>query len=260
MGVVHLGIHEETGAERAIKTLQTNDPELSLRFQREAEAMARLDGHPNIVRVHAFGQEGNTKYLVMDLARGGSLGDRLTKGPLKPGEAATLVRDLAQGLAQAHAAGILHRDLKPDNVLFGEDGTPKLTDFGLAKLADATSLTETGTIMGTPAYMSPEQADASKAVDARSDVYGLGAILYHALAGVPPFKGPSAMVILARVFKDSPQPPSAFSPVPAGLDRLCLQTLAKDPRERPHSATALDHALGTWLDTKASSRPLSSWG
>ena len=222
---------ERAGARYALKAATlAGDPELGLRFQREAQAQARVDSHPNVVRVHTAGVWGGASYLIMDLAPGGDLEARLEGGPLPWREAGRLVADLARGLAHVHAQGVLHRDLKPANVLFDGRGTPQLVDFGVAKLEDARSLTATGALMGTPAYMAPEQANCER-VDARADVYGLGAILYHCLSGRPPFEGGSAIAVLEQVLTAAPAPLPAS--VPRALSELCLETLAKPPAERP---------------------------
>ncbi|MDC3379552.1 serine/threonine protein kinase, partial [Planctomycetota bacterium] len=157
MGVVYLAEHPETGMRYAVKGLSSRaDPELLLRFKRESEAQAQVDGHPNVVRIHTAGVSQGRAYYVMDLAEGGDLARRLENGPLPARKAAEVVRDLCHGLAYCHAQGILHRDLKPANVMFDSEGRPKLLDFGLAKLVGAESLTMTGEVIGTPAYMAPE--------------------------------------------------------------------------------------------------------
>ncbi|RMG11897.1 MAG: serine/threonine protein kinase, partial [Planctomycetota bacterium] len=244
MGAVYLARHEATGASRAIKLLAPRDREDAVRFAREGEALARLRPHPNVVGVHACGAAHGRLYLVMDYAPGGSLAERLKPGPLPPEEAARTVEAVARGLAHAHAAGILHRDLKPANVLFDERGTPRLTDFGLARLAWEGSLTASGTVLGTPGSMPPEQISTPRAVDARSDVYGLGALLYEALTGHPPFRGTSVLAVLSKVLEDAPVPPAENAPgVPDWLDALCIAALEKDLAQRPPSAAAFADAL-----------------
>jgi hypothetical protein len=249
MGEVYLAQHTELKVERALKLLPAfADAETRLRFRREAEAMAALD-HPHVVRVHELGEVEGRGYLVMGLEQGGDLSARLEQGPLAPVEAAALVRDLADGLAHVHARGVLHRDIKPHNVLLTPAGVPKWTDFGLAALSGAHSLTETGTLMGTPAYMAPEQADGSGEVDAQSDVYGLGAVLYQCLTGQPPFAGGALHELLTRVLSVAPTPVRELNPeVPAGLAAICERALGKAKRARHPSAAALRDALQAWLD------------
>ena len=251
MGEVWLAEQVETGARRAIKALRVaGDAELRLRFAREGEAQARVDAHPNVLRVHASGELHGCPYLVLELATGGDLAARLEAGPLPPLEAARLVRDLASGLAHSHARGVLHRDLKPQNVLFDEQGLPKLVDFGLARLAGADSLTNSSEVLGTPAYLAPEQATGR--CDERTDVYGLGTILYQCLTGRPPFSGTSALKILQDVLHKAPPPPRSLVPeVPPPLEALCLACLAKSPEERPASAALLAAGLDDVLSGRA---------
>jgi hypothetical protein len=178
----------------------------------------------------------------MDFAPGGDLARRVKNGPLPPLEAARIARDLARGLAHVHARGILHRDLKPANVLFSEDGSPQLVDFGLARIEGAEKLTATGALLGTPAYMAPEQTGGDT-VDVRADVYGLGAVLYQMLAGRVPFEGAGAEVI-AKVITQAPASTRASVPeVPKALDRIALKCLAKKPDERYATAEILAQEL-----------------
>jgi Protein kinase domain len=244
MGVVYRARHVETQAQAAIKVLQHSAGlEAVLRFRREAEAQARVDGHPNVVRIHSAGEQGDLSYCVMDLAPGGDLEARLAKGPLEPEQAARLLESLARGLAHVHAQGVLHRDLKPANVLFDAEGRPQLVDFGLARLAQAESLTQTGTLLGTPAYMAPEQARAAP-LDERADVYGLGAILYHALTGQPPFQGQTILAVLAHVLEAPLTPPRELRPeIPHALEAVCLRALARSAEHRIPTARALADAL-----------------
>lgn len=158
MGAVFLGKQAATGAAHAVKVLAPGDPDAQLRFRREGEALARVDGHPNVLRVHAAGVDQGHAWIAMELAEGGSLAGRLRPGPLPPLEAAAIVRALALGLAHVHAHGVLHRDLKLDDALFDASGTPKLADFGLAHLDGAQRLTRTGAVLGTPVYLAPEDA------------------------------------------------------------------------------------------------------
>jgi WD40 repeat protein len=237
MGVVYEARHTETGAAYALKTILVEtggiDPEEIERFRREGEAMARLQ-HPNVARVYAADFSGRTPYLVQDMLTGGTLEDHGLNRELEAAEVQALTLGLAEGLAHSHAAGILHRDLKPENVLFSADGVPKLVDFGLAFKVGANSqrLTATGALMGTPAYMAPEQALGLKDFDGRVDVYGLGGILYFLLCGHAPFAG-GLYRILEQVVNSPPERPSKRREgVSRSLEAICLKALAKEPEER----------------------------
>ncbi|MEZ6186540.1 MAG: serine/threonine-protein kinase [Planctomycetota bacterium] len=236
--------HLPTGAPRALKTLLPfAEPMERARFLREAQALARLDGHPNVIRIHDVGQHDQRVFLVMDLAQPEDLHQRLKAGPLPPADARRLLADLAAGLAHVHALGLMHRDLKPQNVLFADDGRPLLSDFGLVRGAARTSLSVTGEILGTPAYMAPEQA-IGEPVDERTDVYGLGAVLYHVLTGRAPFQGRTPITVLQQVMTQAPPAPSSLVPdVDKDLERICLKALAKRQDDRFPSARALRAAL-----------------
>ncbi|HBP19318.1 MAG TPA: hypothetical protein DEA08_16200, partial [Planctomycetes bacterium] len=246
MGAVYLAEHTQTRARYALKLLSSalGEEELA-RFEREAQAMAAVDGHPYLVRVHGCGREGRHRFLVQQLVEGRDLASALAEGgPLPPAEAAALVAQVARGVSHAHGRGVLHRDLKPANVLLDRRGQPKVSDFGLAFVAGATTLTRTGEVLGTPVYMAPEQARA-EACDERTDVYGLGALLYACLTGQAPIAGRgSVLATLAAVDEEAPAPPSTLAPgVPPWLDELCLRALDKEPAQRFPSAQALAEAL-----------------
>ena len=249
MGVVYRARHLETGQVYALKTLLVGaDEQARARFEREGLGQARVDRHPNVVRVHAAGEASGQAYLVLDLVSGGDLAARLKQGPLAPRAAAQVGLELARGLAHAHAHGVLHRDLKPANVLFDELGRAKLVDFGLARLLGEGTLTQTGQVMGTPAYMSPEQADGEKGVGPATDVYGLGAVLFAALTGFPPFAGGSVAELLVQVFRTRPVAPSLHQPeVPPALDAICARALEKEPADRYASMNELADALEQFL-------------
>ncbi|MCA8924275.1 MAG: serine/threonine protein kinase [Planctomycetes bacterium] len=244
MGEVWAATQRSTGALRAIKTLHASaSPEEHARLAREGRALAALQGHPNLIRVHSAGQAHGRGYLVLDHAAGGDLLQRLKQGPLPEAAARELTATLADALAHVHAARLFHRDLKPQNVLFGEDGRPLLCDFGLVGGVARGSLTQSHDILGTPAYMAPEQA-LGQAVDARTDVYGLGAVLYHVLCGRPPFESSSPVESMRQVIEQAPRPPSQVAAgVAPELERVCLRALAKDPDERYPDALALRAAL-----------------
>ena len=195
MGIVYKAVDTRSGEQVALKlmivTKKTTEDDVT-RFKNQARAALKLD-HPNLVRVLEQGvtDEGHW-YTAMDLVAGDDLDQRIKQhGPFDPNDAAAIALDLADGLAYAHEQGVLHRDIKPQNVLLDEEGAGRLTDFGLAKLQedDAASLTASGALLGTPAYMAPEQANGTKRlVDERTDVYCLGATLYHMLTGPPPLR------------------------------------------------------------------------
>ncbi|MBL4846322.1 MAG: protein kinase [Planctomycetes bacterium] len=254
MGAVYVARRPGLDRDVALKLLlggaQGDDLE---RFRREAHVSARLR-HPHIVAIHDVGQDGDDHYLVMDLIEGESLAQRLKRdGPLAPRAGAILGRSLAEGLAYAHRQSVLHRDLKPHNVLLDGADHAYLTDFGLAKdVQGAQGLTETGQIMGTPAYMPPEQAEGEfDLVDRRSDVYGMGATLYHALTGQPPYSGSTTINILNAVLTQSPPSPRSLQPkLPKDLETILLTCLARNPLERYPSAQALADDLGRWLENR----------
>jgi len=246
--------HAETGARYALKVLlrgiERLEAEDLARFRREGEVLRSLD-HPAICRVVDLQVDREPRYLVQELLPGGSLKERLrARGSLRPREAARLVATLADALDHAHAQGVLHRDLKPDNVLFDAEGRPRLVDFGLARAATGgQSLTATGQVLGTPVYMAPEQALGQKErVGARTDVYGLGGLLYAALAGVPPVQGASLTDVLAAVQHDAPPPIARYrDDAPPELEAVCRRALAKDPADRHASAAELAAELRRWL-------------
>jgi WD40 repeat protein len=252
MGVVYLA--RQGGLDRlvALKVIQAGahaGPRQRQRFRIEAEAAARLQ-HPNIVQVFEVGEHDGLPYLVLELVGGGGLDQKLQTGPFEPREAARLLEALARAVQHAHERGVLHRDLKPANVLLTADGAPKVADFGLAKRLDEDSgPTASGTLLGTPSYMAPEQAGApGSPVGPAADVYALGAILYESLTARPPFRGASAAETVRQVVADDPVPPRRLRPrVPRDLETICLKCLAKEPARRYASAAALAADLGRFL-------------
>ncbi len=247
MGAVFVVEHAETRARRALKLVRAGPGRDLARARREVEALARVDGHPGVVRVHDCGEDEaqGALWIVMALAEGGDLAARLVRGPLPIPEVVTLGRALARGLAHVHARGVLHRDLKPANVLFDEHGAPKLVDFGVARVDDAARLTRSGDLVGTPQYLAPEAlAGDAAAVDARADVWGLGVVLYEALTGAPPVDASDLLEYVARVGRGQVVAPSRRRPgVPPGLERVVLRALAPDRARRFQSARALGDAL-----------------
>jgi hypothetical protein len=249
MGSVWLGVHTVTGARHALKLLDvTDDAELRARLGREAEALGRLGAHPHLVTVHGAGVDAGRPWIAMELAPGGDLATRLRTGPLPPADVVALGKALAAGLAHAHARGVLHRDLKPSNVVFGDDGAPRLVDFGVARVAGAAALTRTGGVLGTPGYSAPEQLGGGGGVDARADVYGLGAVLYHALAGQPASVAATPIAAVASALQGPPAPSSVApalrkDPLAGALEAIVLRALAFDPGDRFASAEALGQAL-----------------
>jgi WD40 repeat protein len=253
MGVVYkarqVGLNRLVALKVVLAGAHAGADELA-RFRREAEAVARLH-HPNIIEIYEIGERDSLPYFAMEFCAGGSLAHKLGGKPLPPRQAAEVVEALAGAVQAAHAAGVIHRDLKPANVLLAEDGTPKVTDFGLAKkLEGASSLTATGAIVGTPSYMAPEQAAGEgKHVGPAADVYGLGAILYECLTGRPPFQGPTALDTLMQVVSDPPTPAGQLQPaIPAALEAICLRCLEKKPADRFGSAAEVAAALRHFLD------------
>ena len=243
MGIVYRAWHRRLNRHVALKMLLAGAyarPEERERFLREAEAVAGLR-HPNIVQVYDVGDLDGRPYFTMEFVEGGSLAQRLAGTPMPAGEAAALVATLAEAVQAAHDGGIVHRDLKPANVLLTADGTPKVTDFGLARRLDGgAGLTQSGAPLGTPSYMAPEQAQGkSDTVGPAADVYALGAILYEMLTGRPPFRAETAAETLRQVIDDEPVPPSRLNArVPRDLETICLKCLRKEPGALPERGGA----------------------
>jgi serine/threonine-protein kinase len=222
------------------------------RFRREAEAVAALR-HPHIVQVYEVGDLAGQPYFTMEYVEGGSLSQHLEAAPLPPRRAAELLAQLASAVQFAHQSGIIHRDLKPANILIAADGTPKITDFGLARpMEGVPEFTLSGVRLGTPSYMAPEQAlGMTSAVGPAADVYALGGVLYETLTGRPPFIGESVMATELKVIGEEPTPPSRHNPhVPRDLATICLKCLQKNPARRYASAQDLADDLHRFLDGK----------
>jgi serine/threonine-protein kinase len=260
MGVVYKARHLQSDRLVALKIIRMGlgqDSAALARFRKEAEVIARLR-HKNIVRVHALGAHKGQPYLILEYIEQGSLDRMLGKKPLPARKAALLALKLARAVEYSHQHGIIHRDLKPANVLMTEEGEPKITDFGLARDMDATRLTQSGDIIGTPCYMAPEQAAGDvKRIGPATDVYALGAILYEMLTGRPPFKGGNVLEILAKVGTQQPLPPRALNPAgPVALEAICLTCLKKVRSERYARAADLAADLVNFLK----SRPIKGTG
>lgn len=240
MGVVYKARQDRLNRTVALKTIRSGElasEEEVQRFLAEANAAARLD-HPHIVPILEIGEHGGLHYFSMGFVDGRTLQAELTDGVLAPGEAARLMRTLAEAVAYAHDQGIVHRDLKPANVLLDANGKPKITDFGLAKQVEAdTAITATGQVLGTPSYMPPEQAAGESAhIGPHSDVYSLGAILYALLTGRPPFQAANMMETLKQLAERDPVSPRQLNPdvdrrIP--LPRFLLQTLQTNRLQVP---------------------------
>jgi serine/threonine-protein kinase len=246
MGVVYRARHLRLNRLVALKVVLDGAharPEDLVRFLGEAEVLARCQ-HPHIVLIYEVGWHDGRPYLAMELVEGRTL-DRVCNGvPQPPRVAADLVERLAGAVQHAHERGIVHRDLKPANVLVTADGTPKITDFGLAKrLGAGDGLTERGALLGTPGYMAPEQA-LCREVGPPADVYSLGAILYELLTGEPPFRTPSLLRTLGQVVSQPPRPPRVLRRgIPRDLESICLKCLQKEPPQRYASAGELAEDL-----------------
>ncbi len=262
MGVVYEADDRRLGRTVAIKFLApdlTRDPGACRRFEREARVAATVD-HPNLATVHEIGETSQGhRYLVTAYYSGGSLKDRLAEGPLDTEEAVRLVRQLLAGLDATHRRGIVHRDVKPANLLLDEHGTLKICDFGIAKLLGATDLTRTGALLGTPAYKSPEQAQGRE-VDHRTDLWAVGVVLFELLTGRRPFDGEYEHAVVDSILSREPREleEAGRRPVTASLRRVVARALAKDPAERFQSAeemaTALEH-----LEDISEPKPRSRW-
>ncbi|MBV9689731.1 MAG: protein kinase [Ktedonobacteraceae bacterium] len=229
-------------AIKVLPSYHANDPVFLTRFVQEARSVAKL-AHPNIVQIHDFGEQNTITYIVMEYVDGGTLKDRLKK-PLPVGETIDYIIQAAQGLSCAHRNGIIHRDVKPANMLLRQDGRLLLSDFGIAKiLEDSTSLTRVGTGIGTPQYISPEQS-TGQAVDRRSDIYSLGIVLFHCLTGRVPFTAENPLSLTMKHLNE-PLPVERLKAegVPDAVIKVILQMAAKQPKDRYQSTEALIDAL-----------------
>jgi len=245
MAAVYQGRERETGRLVAVKVLSpqvAENPQFLQRFRREARVVMALH-HPHVVPVEDFGEVGDTAYLVMPYLKIGSLGDRLAQGPLTPAEGGQVLAQITGALEYAHSQGVVHRDVKPSNILLDDEGNALLADFGLAQIQDA-SISLTGSaLLGTPAYVSPEQVRGDP-VDARSDQYSLGIVLYQLTTGKLPYEAETPMaVLLKQVNEPMPRPRQVNANIPEAVERVILKATAKHPAERFESMSAFNAAF-----------------
>ena len=265
MATVYRGYDPRLARDVAVKLLlgdTYNDPNLRERFEREAHTIARLE-HPAIVPVYDFGDDQGQLFLVMRLMTGGSLQDRLRRGPMSASDVAHIVSRLADALDTAHAMGVIHRDLKPGNILFDEYGHPMISDFGIAKLAldaGAATLTQTGSLVGTPAYMSPEQVRGDPDIDKRSDLYSFGIIVYEMLTGKPPYRADTPYgLLMQHVTAPIPRVLDTNPMLPLAVQAVIERALAKERSQRFASAGELATALVTALQQAPKPEPATAF-
>ncbi|MEK7867448.1 MAG: protein kinase [Planctomycetota bacterium] len=255
MGTVYRALDSRLRREVALKVIRVgrgaDEAERMERFRREATALARLGKHPHLLQVHEFGHEGETWYFSMDLVEGTTLRRWSAEAPRDARGVVSMLRKVALGLAHAHANGLVHRDVKPENVLVGPDGEPQVADFGLVRdLGASTDLTSEGQVMGTYAYMAPEQASGQvDRIGPWTDVHALGVMLYERLSGKLPYEGTSGSEFLVSILTKEPPPLRARNPsIPEDLEAVTTKCLEKEPSRRYLDAGALAEDLRRWLD------------
>jgi len=264
MGIVYLAVDLALDRKVALKVLRHgvhDGLEQRGRFEREAAAAAKCQ-HPNLVQIFEVGECHGEFYLALEYVEGGTLAKAMAGLPQPPRLAAGLVEKLARAIEHVHSRGVIHRDLKPANVLITPEGEPKITDFGLARLDDSSTRTEVGTLLGTLAYMAPEQASGGPVeVGALADVHALGAILYEALTGRPPYRGDTPEKTLQKILFEDVAPPSNLQPeIPRDLEAICLKCLEKAPNHRYATAVELAEDLRRFLDGRPIvARPVTLW-
>jgi serine/threonine-protein kinase len=258
MGSVWVAEDRLLGRRVAVKVLAeqlASQPLFVKRFQREARTAAALSAHPNVITIYDVGESGERPFIVMAYLPGGTVRDRIKAGPVTRGDAVSWLRDTASALDFAHAQGVVHRDVKPQNLLFDAEGRVIVADLGIARAAYEDSLTSSGELLGTASYISPEQAMGEPAT-AASDRYSLAVVAYQLLTGSRPFEGGSFAEQAMQQVEAEPQPPSAHAPeLSPEADSVLLRGLAKDPAERWGSASAFAAALGRALAADGASRP-----
>src|SRR5262245_14277739 len=256
MARVHRGYDRHLRRPIAIKVLAPpydRDTAFVERFRREARSAAGLS-HPNVVSVFDSGSYHGTNFIVTELVEGETLAERLRRGPMAPEEAVSVALAVCRALVAAHARGLIHRDIKPGNVMLLPHGRVKVVDFGIARAAGSDTLTGTGVVLGSTACLAPEQA-SGQPVDERADLYALGCVLYEMVTGAVPFSADTPVATMYRHVNEDPPPPSSIHPIPARLEGVIMRCLEKDPRRRFAMAVDLEHAL---LSPQGDTAPLEA--